>query len=231
LKSWRSREKWVSRATTTGWMHKHPYPRSLDIKAILPQSQTLPIAPAAREVAVVAVPLRNPKHPTAPARARKQPAVINSKTPLTERRPPRHRLDHRSRPPNQCSGAIDNGARRRHRRRASSPPRSPGSNPASRTSGKRQKRPASKAASRTTSTDTRYRPVTMSVNVADGRPHHGRALPKYYAIKAVAEALDVSARTVRRWIANGDLIAHRVDRVARVADTDLRTFLALRREG
>jgi excisionase family DNA binding protein len=71
----------------------------------------------------------------------------------------------------------------------------------------------------------------MSVNVADGRPHHGRALPKYYAITAVAEALDVSARTVRRWIANGDLIAHRVDRVVRVADTDLRTFLALHREG
>jgi excisionase family DNA binding protein len=29
----------------------------------------------------------------------------------------------------------------------------------------------------------------------------------------VAEALDVSPRTVRRWIANGDLIVHRVGRV------------------
>jgi excisionase family DNA binding protein len=66
---------------------------------------------------------------------------------------------------------------------------------------------------------------------ARGRGTGGSRLPKYYPIKAVAEALDVSQRTVRRWIANGDLIAHRVDRVVRVADADLRTFLALHREG
>ena len=35
-------------------------------------------------------------------------------------------------------------------------------------------------------------------------------VPKYHAIKAVAEALDLSPRTVRRWIANGDLVVHRV---------------------
>ena len=64
-----------------------------------------------------------------------------------------------------------------------------------------------------------------------GRRHGGGGPPKYYSINAVAEALDVSTRTVRRWIANGDLIAHRVDRVVRVADTDLQTFLALHREG
>jgi excisionase family DNA binding protein len=96
---------------------------------------------------------------------------------------------------------------------------------------KRQKRPASTAASRTTGTGTRDRPVTMSVNVADGRRHHGRALPKYYPIKAVAEALDVSPRTVRRWIANGDLIVHRVHGVIRIGEGDLRAFLALHREG
>ncbi len=55
-------------------------------------------------------------------------------------------------------------------------------------------------------------------------------LPKYYSIKAVAEALGVSPRTVRRWIANGDLVAHRLAGV-RIADVDLRSFLALRREG
>ena len=70
----------------------------------------------------------------------------------------------------------------------------------------------------------------MSVNVADGRRHRGGGLPKYYAIKAVAEALDVSGRTVRRWIANGDLIVHRVDGVVRIAEGDLRAFLALHRE-
>jgi excisionase family DNA binding protein len=61
-----------------------------------------------------------------------------------------------------------------------------------------------------------------------GRRNTG--LPKYYSIKAVAEAIDVSPRTVRRWIADGDLIAHRVGHVVRVADADLRTFLALHRE-
>ena len=59
----------------------------------------------------------------------------------------------------------------------------------------------------------------------------GSRLPKYYSIKSVAEALDVSLRTIRRWIANGDLIVHRDGHVVRIADSDLRTFLALRRKG
>ena len=71
----------------------------------------------------------------------------------------------------------------------------------------------------------------MSINVADGRRHHGRGLPKYHTIKAVAEALDVSVRTIRRRIANGDLIVHRDGGVVRIAESDLRTFLALRRDG
>jgi excisionase family DNA binding protein len=57
-----------------------------------------------------------------------------------------------------------------------------------------------------------------------------QGLPKCYAIKSVAEALDVSTRTVRRWIANRDLVAHRIDGVVRIAESDLRTFLALHRE-
>ena len=62
-----------------------------------------------------------------------------------------------------------------------------------------------------------------------GRRRSGGGLPKYYTIKAVAEALDVSVRTIRRWIANGDLIVHRINGVVRVAEGDLRTFLALHR--
>jgi excisionase family DNA binding protein len=56
-------------------------------------------------------------------------------------------------------------------------------------------------------------------------------LPKFYAIEAVAKALDVSARTVRRWIANRDLTVLRVHGVVRIADSDLRAFLARHREG
>ena len=65
--------------------------------------------------------------------------------------------------------------------------------------------------------------------VADRRRHRGSNLPKYHSINAVAEALDVSPRTVRRWIANGDLVAHRVGGVVRVAEGDLWAFLALHR--
>lgn len=71
----------------------------------------------------------------------------------------------------------------------------------------------------------------MSANVADGRRHRGNGLPKYYAIKSVAEALDVSIRTIRRWVADGDLVVHRINGVLRVSETDLRAFLALHREG
>jgi excisionase family DNA binding protein len=58
----------------------------------------------------------------------------------------------------------------------------------------------------------------------------GGGIPKYYSIKTVAEAIDVSTRTVRRWIASGDLVVHRVDGVVRVAEADLRAFLAQHRE-
>jgi excisionase family DNA binding protein len=63
------------------------------------------------------------------------------------------------------------------------------------------------------------------------RRHHGSGLPKYYTIKAVAAALDVSLRTIRRRIANGDLIAHRSGGVVRISEADFRAFVALHREG
>ena len=69
-----------------------------------------------------------------------------------------------------------------------------------------------------------------TADVADRRRHRGSGLPKYHSINAVAEALDVAPRTVRRWIANGDLVVHRVGGVVRVAEGDLRAFLALHRE-
>jgi excisionase family DNA binding protein len=58
----------------------------------------------------------------------------------------------------------------------------------------------------------------------------GTTLPRYHAIKTVADALDVSPRTIRRWIADGDLTVHRVNGVVRIAEADLRAFLALHRE-
>ncbi len=63
-----------------------------------------------------------------------------------------------------------------------------------------------------------------------GRRHRD-GVPKYHTIKTVADALDVSSRTVRRGIANGDLVVHRMGGIVRIADDDLRAFLALRRQG
>jgi excisionase family DNA binding protein len=56
-------------------------------------------------------------------------------------------------------------------------------------------------------------------------------LPSFYTIGQVAEALGVSPRTIRRWIAKGALAVHRLDGVVRIADRDLFSFLAVRREG
>jgi excisionase family DNA binding protein len=51
-------------------------------------------------------------------------------------------------------------------------------------------------------------------------------IPKFFTIGQVAEALDVNPRTVRRWIKRGELIAYRVGGVVRIAEGDLRVFLA-----
>jgi excisionase family DNA binding protein len=53
---------------------------------------------------------------------------------------------------------------------------------------------------------------------------------RFFTIPEVAERLRVCTRTVRRWIKAGDLIAHRIGGV-RIAESDLRAFLALRRDG
>jgi excisionase family DNA binding protein len=48
---------------------------------------------------------------------------------------------------------------------------------------------------------------------------------KFFTIPEVAECLNVSTRTVRRWIKRGELIAHRLGGVVRIAESDLRAFL------
>jgi excisionase family DNA binding protein len=63
-----------------------------------------------------------------------------------------------------------------------------------------------------------------------GRGHRDDQI-KFFTIAEVAERLRVSTRTVRRWIEKGDLIAHRPGGIVRVAESDLRAFLAVHREG
>ncbi len=59
-------------------------------------------------------------------------------------------------------------------------------------------------------------------------------LPKpshsFHSIQSIALMLDVSTKTVRRWIKAGDLVAHRLGNQWRVSDPDLDTFIKLRRK-
>jgi excisionase family DNA binding protein len=54
---------------------------------------------------------------------------------------------------------------------------------------------------------------------------------QFLTIAEVAERLRVATRTVRRWIAAGELVAHRFGASVRIAEADLRAFVALHREG
>lgn len=56
-----------------------------------------------------------------------------------------------------------------------------------------------------------------------------RAAPRLLSVRAVAEQLGISDKTVRRTIATGALPAHRVGRLVRVSADDLLLFLAQRR--
>jgi excisionase family DNA binding protein len=53
--------------------------------------------------------------------------------------------------------------------------------------------------------------------------------PKFYTIEQIAKSLEASTRSVRRWIANGLLIAHRINGVVRISEADFQTFLAAHR--
>lgn len=49
--------------------------------------------------------------------------------------------------------------------------------------------------------------------------------PRLLSVAAVADRLDVSTKTVRRWIAAGALRIHRLGRSVRIGETDLQKFL------
>lgn len=53
---------------------------------------------------------------------------------------------------------------------------------------------------------------------------------QFFTIAEVAEMLGVCTRTVWRWIATGELVAHRFRGCVRIAEADLRAFLAVHRQ-
>jgi excisionase family DNA binding protein len=57
------------------------------------------------------------------------------------------------------------------------------------------------------------------------------AAKPFYSIAEVADLLGVNERTIRRWIDQGDLVAHRFGRQLRISRADFEAFVRLRREG
>ena len=68
----------------------------------------------------------------------------------------------------------------------------------------------------------------MTGDIAQAPAH---TLPNLLTIEQAAEHLQVSSKTVRRWIDTGDLIAHRFGRQWRISAADLQTFIRMRRQG
>ena len=58
-----------------------------------------------------------------------------------------------------------------------------------------------------------------------------RRAPRFFTIAEIAESLDVSTRTVRRWIKSRALPAHHLGGIVRISEADFVTFLAVRRGG
>ena len=68
----------------------------------------------------------------------------------------------------------------------------------------------------------------MTGDIAQAPAH---TLPNLLTIEQTAKVLQVSSKTVRRWIDTGDLIAHRLGRQWRISETDLQTFIRMGRQG
>jgi excisionase family DNA binding protein len=66
---------------------------------------------------------------------------------------------------------------------------------------------------------------------ADLQRQNGKASTPLLTIGDVSDLLQVSRKTVRRWIVAGDLVAHRFGRQLRISEADLQTFIRSRREG
>ena len=62
------------------------------------------------------------------------------------------------------------------------------------------------------------------------RPVTAARLPRLLAVTDVAQRLQVSSKTARRWIERRDLRTHRLGRQLRVPEEDLVAFLSQRRK-
>ena len=60
-------------------------------------------------------------------------------------------------------------------------------------------------------------------------PGAHRPLPRLLTVQSTAEQLHLSTRSIRRLIAHGDLVVHRIGRSLRISEDDLNLFIIQRR--
>ncbi len=56
-----------------------------------------------------------------------------------------------------------------------------------------------------------------------------KPLTRFYTVAQVADLVAVSQRSVRRWIAARELLAHKFGRQVRISEIDLRAFVEWRK--
>ncbi|MBT3358814.1 MAG: helix-turn-helix domain-containing protein [Rhodospirillales bacterium] len=79
-------------------------------------------------------------------------------------------------------------------------------------------------------TPTPFPPMKEDAMTADPIHMLKAAIPTLLTISKTAEHLQVSTKTVRRWIDSGDLVAHRIGRQLRISEPDLQAFIRVRRD-
>jgi len=57
-----------------------------------------------------------------------------------------------------------------------------------------------------------------------------KAPMKFHTIEQIADCMEASTRSVRRWIKEGLLVAHRINGLVRISDADFQAFLAAYRD-
>jgi len=62
-------------------------------------------------------------------------------------------------------------------------------------------------------------------------PNPTPSVPRWWTPKQIAKTLQVTPRTVQRWITSGALPVHRFGRAVRIASKDFETFIANGRSG
>lgn len=62
------------------------------------------------------------------------------------------------------------------------------------------------------------------------KTHPPKSPTIFYTIEQIAKFVEVSTRTVRRWIQDRLLVAHRINGLVRISEADFQAFLATHRD-